>query len=156
MRKHLILTLCLSWLVAFALGDGVLAQNTQELTQPKVPLEQLLNRDGTLDLKSGFRGSLGPAGWQMTTGPNGEPRFVATNAEQKNDGDTQLMAVPGDENWADRFALPGLNGSLNAIAVSGSEVYAGGSFTTAGGVAANQIAKRSEERRGGKESRSRW
>ena len=35
----------------------------------------------------------------------------------------------------------GVDGSVYAIAISGSDVYVGGSFTTAGGVSANNIAK---------------
>jgi hypothetical protein len=35
----------------------------------------------------------------------------------------------------------GLNGGVNALAVSGSTLYAGGNFTTAGGKAANNIAQ---------------
>ena len=35
----------------------------------------------------------------------------------------------------------GMNGDVYALAVSGSNLYAGGYFTTAGGVAANDIAK---------------
>jgi hypothetical protein len=38
----------------------------------------------------------------------------------------------GDENWDDRFAMPGVDGSVQAIAISGSEVYVGGEFATAG------------------------
>ena len=143
MKKQWLLTLCLSWLVAFALGKGVLAQDKQELTQPKVPLEQLLNRDGTLDLNKGFHGSLDPAGWQMKTGPNGELRFVPADAAQQSSGATQLMAVPGDENWDNRFSTNGIvDGSVNALATDGSgNVYVGGQFTLVGGVIANSIVK---------------
>jgi hypothetical protein len=126
----------------------VLAQGNQELTQPKVPLEQLLNRDGTLNLENGFRGSLDPTGWQMTTGPNGEPRFVPASAAQPSGG-AQLMTVPGDANWDGRFDLLGLTGGypgiVEAIAVRGGgdvdTVYVGGSFTNAGGVSVKGIAK---------------
>jgi hypothetical protein len=36
---------------------------------------------------------------------------------------------------------PGMNGQVSALAVSGTDLYAAGSFTTAGGVPANNIAK---------------
>ncbi|MBP7951227.1 MAG: hypothetical protein KA004_16370, partial [Verrucomicrobiales bacterium] len=35
----------------------------------------------------------------------------------------------------------GMNGTVEALAVSGSDLYAGGNFTTAGGTSANRIAK---------------
>src|SRR5438477_5200739 len=35
----------------------------------------------------------------------------------------------------------GIGGGVSALAVSGSDLYAGGEFTTAGGTAANYIAK---------------
>ena len=41
-------------------------------------------------------------------------------------------------NWS---TLPALNGAVNAITVSGNDVYVGGYFTEAGGVPANNIAK---------------
>jgi hypothetical protein len=50
--------------------------------------------------------------------------------------------APGDDYWDDRFVgPPGVDGSVFAIAVSGSNVYVGGSFALAGGVAANNIAE---------------
>src|SRR5205823_2902182 len=49
--------------------------------------------------------------------------------------------VPGDENWDDGFYLPAVNGDVYAIAISGSDVYLGGSFTIAGRVFVNHIAR---------------
>ena len=47
----------------------------------------------------------------------------------------------GDGYWDARFGGQGVNGMVNAVAVSGSDVYVGGSFTRAGSVNATNIAK---------------
>jgi hypothetical protein len=44
-----------------------------------------------------------------------------------------------DANWSSLAS--GMNGSVRALAVSGTNLYAGGSFTLAGGVPANYVAK---------------
>lgn len=142
MRARWILTRRLSCLLAFAMANGMPAQNREALTQPKVPLEQFLNRDGTLNLENGFRGSVDPAGWQMQAGPNGEPRFVPAGAAYPTASSVQLMAAPGDENWDDSFFLNGTDRYINALAADGNgNIYAGGVFTSAGGIRANYIAK---------------
>ena len=43
--------------------------------------------------------------------------------------------------WDNNFGIPGINGTVFAIAVTGTAVYIGGFFVTAGGVAANSIAR---------------
>lgn len=107
-------------------------------------LGTLLNPDGTLNLAAGFSGSLDARGWQMTTGPNGTPRFTRASASLP---DVNAPTATGDEWWDDQFLLgvyytpqPG-NSSVFAIAVSGTDIYVGGDFDRAGNVAANRIAK---------------
>jgi hypothetical protein len=65
---------------------------------------------------------------------------VATAAIQ---ADTLLRRLPaqGDEGWDDRFGAPGFNGRVNAVAVSGSDVYVGGSFTINDATNVLRIAK---------------
>ena len=82
------------------------------------PVAELLNPDGTVNLGTGFSGSLDMAGYKMASGPNGAPRFVP--------------AVAGDENWDDRFNTLGMSSNVYALAVSGTILYAGGDFTVAG------------------------
>src|SRR5512133_743221 len=49
--------------------------------------------------------------------------------------------VPGDEFWEPGYTLPGINGPVYAIVRdSHGNIYAGGSFDTAGGVRADSIA----------------
>ena len=57
---------------------------------------------------------------------------------------TWTVAAYGAAMFSDANWLPlgsGLNGAVNALAVSGNTLYAGGSFTKAGGNAANYIAQ---------------
>ncbi len=51
------------------------------------------------------------------------------------------LGTAADVNWDPRFDILGMNNAVAALAVSGSEVYAGGSFKTAGGVRVNNVAK---------------
>jgi hypothetical protein len=117
-------------------------------------LGALLNPDGTLNLPKGFSGSLGAAGWQMSTGPGGEPRFTRRGALSAQGNAISAAArqgnapsAAGDELWDDQFVLgvyyspqPG-NSNVFAIAVSGTDVYVGGDFDRAGNVAASNIAR---------------
>lgn len=52
------------------------------------------------------------------------------------------LADPGDENWAAGFHVPGLENQVRAFTVdSNGSLYIGGTFKTAGGLAANYIAR---------------
>lgn len=52
-----------------------------------------------------------------------------------------LRAAPGDANWDAAFGVPGVEGTISAMAVSGNDVYVGGKFLRIGGVVATNVAK---------------
>lgn len=150
------------WVILFGLVLGFAGRNEtavfanhltksevqQVKTQRQVAVENLLKNDGTLDLSTGFNGSLDITGWQFTLGHNGEPHFEPAGQvlapENQASADASL--------WDNRFHPPGLSiggcqfggyciASANAIVVIGTDVYVGGDFTHAGPNKVNYIAK---------------
>jgi trimeric autotransporter adhesin len=99
-----------------------------------VPLSTILNPDGSLDLKSGFSGSLDPSGYRIVTGTAGAPRFVQTGGGPESDSDGVY--------WDDHFGFPGTNGRVWAVVADGvGNMYVGGDFTAVASIRANMIAK---------------
>jgi len=94
-------------------------------------LATALNSDGTL--RPGAQGSFDARQFVMRTATDGRPVFRLVGARQ--------VLGPGDENWQDGFGLPGTNGTVLAVVQAGATTYVGGTFTTAGGVGANRIAR---------------
>src|SRR5207249_4085170 len=98
-------------------------------------------------------------------GPGGQPRFLPSQAQKQAQGRVGVSKssayrglsiteqinpkskiqnpksfVPGDENWDSRFYLPGVNSEVHAIAITGTNIYVGGVFATAGRASVNSIA----------------
>jgi hypothetical protein len=85
------------------------------------PLAELLDPDGTLDLESGFSGSLDPSGWRMEIEDGGAPVFLRSGEAGRAPANT----------W--NALGPGLNDVVFAVAAAGADVYVGGDFVNAGG-----------------------
>ena len=83
------------------------------------PLSELLLPDGSLNLTSGFSGSIDPSGYSISYAPNGSPLFVSESPR------APVHA------WNDLGG--GLNEWVFDIEVVGSDIYVGGWFTNAGG-----------------------
>src|SRR5207249_2304042 len=76
--------------VAGARSEPARSHNVTAAAGPRAwpagrPLAGLLNPDGTLNLSTGYAGSLDPTGWRMETAAGGRPRFVP--------------AAPGGQSW---------------------------------------------------------
>lgn len=129
--KHFIL------LVIFtsSLQVSINAEISATSTTPSIAT--LMNPDGTLNLTTGFTGSLNLNGFQVELD---ECNGVLVSVEEHS----KKVIDPTTGKWSTLNSGPtssgGLNGRCYAIAVSGNKVYVGGDFTTAGTVTVNNIA----------------
>ncbi len=117
-------------LVLLATLPASVAVSTASANLKSAPAERLLNPDGTLNTATGYDGVLDLRGWNVALDAERGPLFRPAGS---------LPAEPTADTWS---ALgTGTNNAVLAIAVSGDDVYAGGFFNGAGGVAANYIAR---------------
>ncbi len=108
----------------------------QEGDADPLSIDRVLKPDGTLDMSTGFRGSLDARGWKVDMEPDGTPRF------SKDDAPVPLAAHPDDAYWDERFGLGGSSGPIYTIAIAGcNDVYIGGRFTWLANIPANNIAR---------------
>ncbi len=128
-----------TWIIALVFTLSVLLGGVRVTAQPPqpedapapdaTPVETLLNPDGTLRLDGSFSGALDVSGWQVTLDPEQGPIF---------------QPQAGTPRWTNLGSAPNgaLNGPVFALAVSGSDVYVGGYFTDAAGIAeADRVAR---------------
>jgi trimeric autotransporter adhesin len=97
-----------------------------------LPVENLLNSDGTLNTRIGARGVIDVHGWDVTLDSRRGP--ILTRA---------APAAPNADTWSP-LAHSGMDSDVLALAVMGSDLYVGGIFSnTADGAIANlgNIAK---------------
>jgi hypothetical protein len=116
--------------VADAASAPVAATDDDEDDDPQtIPVEDLLNLDGTLRPDGTFNGAVDISGWDVTLDPDSGPIFSP-----------QALTYTWENLGTGVEGL--LNGEVYAIAISGTNVYVGGRFTNAGGVTgANYLAR---------------
>ncbi len=131
-----LLAACIIVIPGILPAHGLLAQ---QATMTGSPLEQFLKPDGTLALPTGFFGSVDPAGWRMTVAKDGRPRFVRSAQLQST---AAIADDTADVHWDNRFVGPyGIDGTVNAMVMIGTDVYFGGSFTGTDQITASNIVK---------------
>jgi len=105
-----------------------------------VPISSVLNSDGSV--KQGSSGSFDPKGFRMITGSDGAPRFIPESAATSGSYFSLSTATDCNDGWDDRFGTTnGFYGGVDAVAVSGSDIYVGGTFALARGNNMIGIAK---------------
>ncbi len=119
-------------LLAAALVLALLPVSAPPVAAAEPTLHDLLNPDGTLRLDGMFSGALDLDGWQVQLDPARGPVFAPAAGLH---ADPQWNALGGAGNGA-------LSGGVHALAVSGSDVYVGGRFTNAAGIAAADYVAR--------------
>lgn len=124
MRKYLLFSLSVL-LSAFAYSQ------TANFLKNKPSIASILNPDGSLNLNSANQGEFDTRGYRMGHTGSGAPVFFRGNS----------ITVAGDENWDPDFSQPGVNGVVYSICIDGGDAYVGGTFSKAGGITANHIAK---------------
>jgi len=94
-------------------------------------LGQALGADGTIRAHSG---SYDAKGYRMMLDRQGTPHFVKADAPAPTTTASALSTAvtSADASWSDSFGPPGAPnaGVVDAVAVSGNDVYIGGSFAT--------------------------
>ncbi|MCK7460967.1 MAG: hypothetical protein MZU84_02295 [Sphingobacterium sp.] len=135
----------LAWLLCLGLFHAAFGQTEKTLPSISIPLEEMLNEDGSLDLEKDFR-ELDPKGWRMMRDAKGAPRFVRESELHKIRKVGKGYAggpLAGDEKWDGRFAFPGpgVDGVVYAMAVMDNQLFIGGSFSSVCGVTVKNIAK---------------
>jgi hypothetical protein len=119
-----------------ALGVMFLVIVSVAVAETSPSLATVLSPDGRI--MEGASGSYDPTGFRMEYGSDGEPLFV----EEGSSPLAPVLPPAGQDLDGTWYPLgSGVNDYVYAIAVSGSDVYAGGDFTQAGGNPANHIAR---------------
>ncbi|MBI5652890.1 MAG: hypothetical protein HZC40_20945 [Chloroflexi bacterium] len=119
--------------IVFALIALTMASNPMRAqANALIPVATLLNADGTLDTSTGVSGALDVRGWNITLDAERGPLLSPADAPP---------ASPTSGAWS--ALSTGTNNIVETIAIVGTDLYAGGYFTSVGSCASgcNRIAK---------------
>ncbi|MBK7204017.1 hypothetical protein [Candidatus Amarolinea dominans] len=117
-RRTIQIVLYAALLLAIVLGAAPAAALSQ--AQPAaISAASLLNPDGTLRLDGAASGAINLSGWNVSLDPQRGPVFAPALAPA---GEWDNVGSSGLNNGS-------LSGQVNAIAISGTDVYVGGNFT---------------------------
>jgi trimeric autotransporter adhesin len=109
------------------------------------PIAELLRPDGTLDLSSGFIGSVDVSGYRLDADDSGAPRFVSIASVIPYGSSFHpevLENDPADDDiyWKNLFGGH-YEAEINVIVLADGILYVGGKFERIGGIEASNIAK---------------
>ncbi len=102
----------------------------QDADLPERSISEFLDETGRFQNPEGYSGSLDVTGFDFNKNEAGAPFFTPMG-----NGD------PDNEYWTLQSTVEGVDGSVAAFAVSGDNLFVGGSFNEAGGVLAPGIAR---------------
>ena len=107
---------CVPVVRAMQAVHGNIAPSPALTNEDLQPLTNLLRPDGSLNLTTGFSGSLDPSGFKMSYAPDGSPHF------------SPKAPLSPANTWNPLGTGMPENSRYCAIAVQGSNVYVGGVF----------------------------
>src|SRR5512135_240404 len=96
-RSALVLALLVVSIVPDVHANGMPTPATRQ--PAATPLETLLNSDGSLNLSTGFSGSLDISGWRMVLAADGTPHFSRADNSANNTSALRPASLPDDAYW---------------------------------------------------------
>ncbi len=115
-------------LLATSVNISAFASVSNSEHDPGRLISSFLDENGRFQNPEGYIGTVDPGAFNMRTNALGEPVFSMNGIDQ-------------DDNWTLQSYTDGVDNQVFAMAVVGNSLYVGGTFTTAGEVIANNIAR---------------
>jgi hypothetical protein len=122
------------------ISAAVHAQNGGAISG-EIPMEEILDPQGMVNMRPGLEGRIDHDGWQMTLGPNGEPRFRKHSDSVSTRTRAAVQSSHGDKIWSDRFGIAGVAGAIDCILIHDEDIYIGGDFSFVNNIPVDKIAR---------------